>query len=76
MTCAPEHYGHVALQLDQIKSLTQALHLALEAESTKPLQGNVPGALSVALERAADDALSLFEAYYHPATLNVEEKKQ
>lgn len=63
-----EVWGQVALHLDQIQNLSRALQNALEDELAGPVQGNIPGALAVAIERATEDAKSMFEAHYHPGS--------
>lgn len=59
-----EVYGHVAGYLDQVLDLSRALQTILEVEKTEPLEGDQPKALAKALERASEDALSVFEAHY------------
>ncbi|MEX0282118.1 MAG: hypothetical protein AB3N13_13125 [Arenibacterium sp.] len=64
-----EVWGETALYLDQVETLSRALQNALEAEMSGPVQGNIPGALAVAIQRAAQDAKSIFEAHYHPGAI-------
>ncbi len=63
-----EMWGEVALHLDQVANLSLALQNALEEEMQGPVQGNIPGALAVAIQRATEDARSIFEAHYHPGS--------
>lgn len=70
-TCATgelEVWGKMALHLDQIENLSRALQNALEAEMSGPTQGNIPGAVAIAIQRATEDARSAFEAHYHPGS--------
>ena len=62
-------WGEVALHFDQIENLSRALKNALEAEMAGPVESNVPGALAVAIQRATEDAKSVFEAHYHPGSV-------
>ncbi|MEO0667581.1 MAG: hypothetical protein AAFZ99_06660 [Pseudomonadota bacterium] len=64
-----EVWGAVALHLDQVENLSRALQNALEAELAGPVQGNIPGALALAVLRATEDAKSAFEARYHPGSI-------
>lgn len=61
-----EVFGHVAIYLDQVLNLSRALQTVLEAEREAPIEGDQVTALAKALERASEDAQSVFEAYYHP----------
>lgn len=62
-------WGEVALHFDQIENLSRALKNALEAEMAGPVEGAVPGALAVAIQRATEDAKSVFETHYHPGSV-------
>lgn len=64
-----EVWGEVALHFDQIENLSRALQNALEDEVAGPVQGNIPGALAMAIQRATEDAKSMFEAHYHPGSV-------
>ena len=67
MTAPEELYGHVALQIDQVTNLARVLQTVIEMEKQEPLEGDQVGALATALLRAGEDAISSFEAHYHPS---------
>ena len=68
MTDQPEEiYGHVALHIDQVVNLARVLQTVIEMEKQEPIEGDQIGALATALLRAGEDAISSFEAHYHPS---------
>jgi len=67
-----DNWNHTASAIAQIANLTRTLQHVLKEECNAPLQDHQPGALAIAIERATDDALALFEAYYYPRRIEGE----
>lgn len=63
---AAETFGAVALYIDQVLHLSQALKTVLGADDAEAHAKQI-AALATAVERAAEDAASAFDANYHPA---------